>query len=250
MKNKKLNVLAYVLVGSLFAGGIGVSALEKNSRKLDDTQKEEILDVILKKENIQKNEIKDLEFDVEKEKGKKVVKVEFETNKKEYEIKIDAQTNEVIKKEVDDNSKSTEKQKVTTINKDKAFEIALAHANVLASEIRELEVELDDGVYEISFEVKTAEYDYEIDAKTGKILNVEKEVEEDEEEKVTTINKDKALEMALAHAKVLASEIRELEVELDDGVYEISFEVKTTDYEYEIDAKTGKILNVEKEIDD
>ena len=44
----------------------------------------------------------------------------------------------------------------------------------------------------------------------------------------------------------------EIEVDTDDGktVYELDFRVGSTEYDYEIDAASGKILKVEKELDD
>lgn len=60
--------------------------------------------------------------------------------------------------------------------------------------------------------------------------------------------------IALEHAGVKESAARDLEVELDkEGTkvyYEVTFESGGYDYEYDIDAYTGKILHREKERDD
>ena len=60
--------------------------------------------------------------------------------------------------------------------------------------------------------------------------------------------------IALDHAKVKEASARDLEVELDkEGskvYYEVTFEYGGYDYEYEIDAYSGKILHSEKEKDD
>ncbi len=65
------------------------------------------------------------------------------------------------------------------IGKTKAIEIALTHAGVKRSDVRELDCELDreNGVlvYDIDFEVGNMEYDYDIDAKTGAVLRSWKE---------------------------------------------------------------------------
>ena len=44
----------------------------------------------------------------------------------------------------------------------------------------------------------------------------------------------------------------EIEVDTDDGktVYKLDFRFGSTEYDYEIDAASGKILKAEKEIDD
>lgn len=61
----------------------------------------------------------------------------------------------------------------------KAGNIALNHAGLKKSQVYEYECELDTDngvkVYEVSFEYGRYDYDYEINAKTGKIIHWEKE---------------------------------------------------------------------------
>lgn len=160
------------------------------------------------------------------------------------------QINEEVKNEVDLNTKGNiveiEKSKDTFIKKQKAKEIAFKHAGVQINEVTRLKIKLDkeDKEYEVEFYVGTTEYDYEINAVTGKIINVEKDVEKVKEQK-TVITKDKALMIALEKAGVKVNETRDLEVEYDDGKYEISFEVKNVEYEVEV-SLSGKVLKFEK----
>ena len=67
------------------------------------------------------------------------------------------------------------------------------------------------------------------------------------------ITADQAKKIALEDAGVKESEIRDLDMELDKETgtlhYDVDFEVGNKDYDYEIDAKTGKILKSEKERD-
>ena len=69
------------------------------------------------------------------------------------------------------------------IGEEKAKEIALQHAGVSASKAKRLRVETDreNGrqVYEVEFTADGIEYDYEIDALTGKILKHEAERDDD-----------------------------------------------------------------------
>jgi uncharacterized membrane protein YkoI len=156
------------------------------------------------------------------------------------------------------NQNNTTASKPTTnakITKDEAKKIAFKDAGVKENEIYDFEIELDrdNGVlhYDISFEKDGKDYDYEINAKTGKIISVEKP-------KATAsksqISKSKAKSVALKHAGVTEKEISRFESELekDDGVwkYEISFDVGSTEYDYTINAENGKILESEKDIDD
>lgn len=68
------------------------------------------------------------------------------------------------------------------------------------------------------------------------------------------IGKDKAKAIALENAKVKGSNVINIEVELDadDGIYhyEIEFKYNKKEYTYDINAKTGKIIDKEVERDD
>ena len=90
------------------------------------------------------------------------------SSKKETSSKVTSS-----KKETSSKESSTDK-----ISKSKAESIALKDAGLKASQVYDFESELDydKGTlrYEISFEYEGRDYDYEIDAKTGKIISVEK----------------------------------------------------------------------------
>lgn len=144
------------------------------------------------------------------------------------------------------------------ISKTKAKSIALKNAGLKASEVEFTKVKLDkdDGVvvYEIEFYKGTREYSYEINAKSGKILKKEIEKEKQERETNSYIGKSKAKQIALKHAGLKASEVDYIKVKLDkdDGVavYEVEFYNKNKEYSYEINAKTGKIIEWESEYED
>ena len=247
MKNKKLNSLAYVLGASLFVSGLSVSAYQGLNPK-----EEEILETVLTEENVNKNEIKNLEIEIDQENGKEIMEIDFEVDSREVEVKVDVESNKVIKKEIETKQSTTET--TTMITKDKALEIALAHANVSKNNISNLEVKLDkdDGTtkYEVEFDVGTIEYDYDIDAVSGKILKVEKEERKQTTSSTSVITKEKALEIALTYAGANKSDVKDLEIELEKGIYEISFEIGNVEYELDIEASSGKVLQMKKEIDD
>ncbi len=146
------------------------------------------------------------------------------------------------------------------ISREEAKKIALEHAKVKEADVRDLEIELDKDAgtlhYDVDFEVGGNDYDYEIDAKTGKILRSETPAKSEstpKEESKKELTAAEARDKALKHAGFKKSEVRDLEVELDrDGGkkhFDVSFEKDGYDYEYEIDATTGKILKSEKERD-
>jgi uncharacterized membrane protein YkoI len=162
---------------------------------------------------------------------------------------------------------------VTYLTPEEALAIALEHAGVTADEIRleSNEFDRDDRrvQYEIEFHVGRTEYDYDIDAKDGTVLRVEKDEKPAPTEpvtpsvpeateptvpavpKVTYLTAEEAIQIALSHAGVTAKNAY-AEFDIDDGraEFDVEFCVDRMEYEYEIDAITGKILNFEKEYDD
>lgn len=149
------------------------------------------------------------------------------------------------------------------IGKDKALEIALAKAGLTRAQITEYDVEFecDDGVitYDVEFYSGSVEYEFEIDATTGSILEYETDGDGYESSHHESgadnggskyIGRSKAKEIALAKAGLSASQIHDYEIELDDGEYEIDFKYQNMEYEVDIDAATGKILKFDKEYDD
>ena len=103
--------------------------------------------------------------------------IEFFTATEKFEIEIDAKTGDVLKVE------STQEEQGDHITAKRAQEIALEHAKLAASEVvmEKIELDFDDGiyVYEVEFSSGGYEYEYEIDAKTGEILDFEKETIDD-----------------------------------------------------------------------
>lgn len=154
------------------------------------------------------------------------------------------------------------------IGEAKAKQIALDHAGLSEDAISSYRWKLDrdDGVmvYDIEFISAHTEYDYEIDALAGTVLEHEKEVRDSDDDDTRKdlpagtateyIGETKAKEAALNHAGVTADQITDYDWELDTThgtvVYEISFDVGSTEYDYDIDAATGQLVHWEKETDD
>ncbi len=178
-----------------------------------------------------------------------VYEIEFRANNAEYEYDIDAKTGDIVKYDID-NHHNVENNNTgntsNTITRDEALNIALKHAG--ASNVTTKKIELDDNSYEIEFIYNNKEYDYDISL-TGKILEYSIDSYYDDDDYNTThakITRDEALDIALKHAGV--SDVNYSKVELDDNEYEIEFRVGHLEYEYEINATTGKIISYE--IDD
>lgn len=136
---------------------------------------------------------------------------------------------------------------------------ALAHAGLKADQVTFTEAKLDwdDGkeVYDIEFYTADfKEYDYEIDAKTGEVLEVDYDAESftPPASSGTVITREKAQEIALAKVPGAdASHIKKLKLDKDDGkqVYDVEIIYNGVEHEMEIDAVTGKILEYEMDRD-
>ena len=171
-----------------------------------------------------------------------VYEIEFKVNNKEYDYEINALTGDIIEYEIDDKNYNTNNTSNTSITKDEAKQIALNHANV--SNIYDYEIKLDDNKYEIEFKNDDKEYEYEISL-TGKIIKYS--IDSNYKNPNPIITKEEAKQIALNHANV--SDIYDYEIELDDNKYEIEFKSSNKEYEYEINATTGKIIEYEIDTD-
>ncbi len=179
------------------------------------------------------------------------------------------------------------------ISREEARQIAYTHAGVSEEDVlfNYVTLDADDGKleYDIEFIVGNVEFDYEINAMTGEINEVDNEIDNDiikfllranllgntmlpqttpaptpvvqtetkqtetknstktSQSNATYITREEAKQIAFAHAGTTGSNIRDLEIEFDhdDGraIYEIEWEVGNKEYEYEIDAITGQIID-------
>lgn len=153
----------------------------------------------------------------------------------------------------------------TLISLDEAKRIAFEHAGVDGSNahIDDQDLETDDGVlrYELEFDVGEDEYDYDIHGLTGEVLKAEQDIESGnsktpsntEDADVERISLDEAKQIALEHAGVNGEKARfdNQELDEDDGVphFELEFAVGEDEYEYDIHAETGEILDYEHDLD-
>ena len=117
-----------------------------------------------------------------------------------------------------------------------------------------MKLERDDGflIYNVEFYVGNEEYDYEIDADTGRIMDVDYEIEDDflsEDTEGVEISEAEAEEIALEMVPGASSEDLHMKLERDDGrlIYEGDIRYDGMEYEFEINAENGKIISWESE---
>ena len=125
----------------------------------------------------------------------------------------------------------------------------------------ELDREESGDIYEVEVKSKGFEYDLDIDAKTGKVLRTDKDDNDDDDfdnddsdDKVIVadgkfITEKAAVKIAMKQAKGTVTEVK---LDEDDGrvVYEIEIKDGKYDYDFDIDAISGKVLKFEKDLDD
>jgi len=141
------------------------------------------------------------------------------------------------------------------ITMEEAKEIALTDAGLTEANVTFVKTELDTDngrqEYEIEFYSGNVEYDYEIDASTGKILSYDSDVENysissnmQSGQTNTYIGEEKARSIALARVPGATESNIRLHLDTEDGVavYEGSIVYNNVEYEFEIDAVTGNIV--------
>lgn len=165
------------------------------------------------------------------------------------------------------------------IGKDAAKTAAFSDAGVTEDEITRLKVskDHDDGrsVYEVDFTVASTgeEYDYEISAEDGSILQVDKEMDkgsvstmqnqdQNASENSTqqgssntanqtevAISEEEATNLALERVPGASAQDLRIQLEFDDGVHKYEGDIiyDGKEYDFEIDANTGTFLEWSEE---
>ena len=158
------------------------------------------------------------------------------------------------------------------ISAEEAQAIALEHAGLAESDVTFIYAvpDYDDGrgVYDVEFYRGAEEYDYEISAADGSILSYDHEIEgrmagaegapsATQNAAVPSpiapltpsdvaLTQGDAKRIALETAKVSEADatFTSVEFDYDDGIasYQVDFVVDATEYEFEIDANTGAVL--------
>lgn len=158
---------------------------------------------------------------------------------------------------------------------EQAKEIALKHAGLTKDQVSFIETEndIDNGrqKYDIEFYCNGKEYDYEISAINGEIIQFDNDINkynnqnnnqsntqnnnvnnvQSNAHNTADISLDKAKQIALSHAGLTSSQVtfKRTELDFDDGIqkYEVEFYYNNREYSYEINANTGDILSYEQD---
>lgn len=261
---------------------------------------EKSIAVALTDAGLKEEQVSNLHGYFDKEDGIDAYDVSFNANGYEYEYSIKAADGAILECKVEaPDGQLVTPEDALDIGLDEALAAALDHAGLKKDdvEITKSKKDFDDGalVYEFKFHDGKAEYEYDIDATTGKVRTFSREVipqksgTSESDSKADTpsvpdtaqkpaensaqkpeqkpaqsssadssdaassgyIGADKAKSIALNDAGVsaAAASFTKAKLDRDDGryVYEIDFYTSEYEYDYEIDATTGKILDRDAE---
>ena len=139
----------------------------------------------------------------------------------------------------------------TFLSIDEVKKIALQEVNGVVEDI-ELENESNKAVYEVEIEKNDIDYDLYIDAYSGEIYSVDRDDHnnDDDIDDDNLSNNKNTISQADATAiaeKAVNGKVVEIEKDEDDGLikYEVELNTDRGEAEVEIDASTGKVLDVE-----
>ncbi len=274
MKKGFVTLIALLLVAALVGCAPSKPADAPNNQPQLKT-KEEAKTIALNDAKVDVANVTDLEVDLDEENGVYYFEVDFDHDGSEYDYKIDAISGKILHQNVvkptggdAPQPPPADKQKIGI---EAAKKAAFDHAKVKEADVKDLDVDLDEEngklYYDVSFDAGGKEYDYHVDAYSGEVhLH---EVEKDDDQKPAEKPADKPAEKpaekkkigvaaaksaALKHANVKQADARDLEADLDNEngklVYEVSFEAGGYDYDYDIDAYSGKVIRSEKDRED
>lgn len=300
MTKKLLSVLVAVLI---LVGLVGCAASENTDksgatqsaqRKVSLLTAEEAKAIALKHAEVPADQATELRTHYDGNDAVPEYEVEFRHGDYEYDYTVHAETGTVLEQDreydpidvitpappVEQTPAQSEpapqpaESEASLLTAEEAQAIALKHAGLAADQVTQLRsrYEVDDAVpeYEVEFRQGDYEYDYTIHAKTGKVLDWDKELDRittsapaepkptakptvSEQPAQSKLSREEAQNIALNHAGLKQSQVKGLEVEydVDDGIpeYSVEFYADGWEYDYEIHAESGKILEHHKEKD-
>ena len=170
----------------------------------------------------------------------------------EYDFEIDAQSGQIIDwgSEMEDDHWIDDGG--NTISEDEASSIALAEVDGAKKKHLRIHKDTDDGrnIYEGSILYDGVEYDFEIDAQSGQIIDWSSEMEDDNwtntpNSNGSIITEQEAKNIALGEVNGATDQNIRIHLETDDGrqIYEGEILYNETEYEFEIDAQSGQIID-------
>ncbi|MBM6804573.1 PepSY domain-containing protein [Mediterraneibacter glycyrrhizinilyticus] len=151
------------------------------------------------------------------------------------------------------------------IGEDAALQAALEAAGISEADASRVRVSMDrdDGrvVYDVRFDVDQTEYDYEVLASDGQIVSSDVERRDDDgyddddrsrgSNADVAVSREEAIDIALAKVSGATENDIRIELDHDDGRYKYEGDIiyERVEYDFEIDANSGDILEWSEERD-
>ena len=229
MSSSAMKGLAAILTIACIGGGTvyAGSVVSKNNLIGEDAAEEfAILDA-----DITWDEVSGLHTYLERDKGRYVYDIEFHAGQAKYEYEILAEDGSVLGKEVKTSGTRTAAEQTDSRQKE------------------ETDLQADDSRQKEETDLQAA------DTASGQDTGNAAPAAPQTESKPRYLSVDEAKKIALDHAGLTEGQVRFSTAKFDDDdsegeEYEIEFYSGNTEYEYEIDARTGDIRDFSKEVDD
>ena len=229
MSSSAMKGLAAILTIACIGGGTvyAGSVVSKNNLIGEDAAEEfAILDA-----DITWDEVASLHTYLERDKGRYVYDIEFHAGQAKYEYEILAEDGSVLDKEVKTSGTRTAAEQTDSRQKE------------------ETDLQADDSRQKEETDLQAA------DTASGQDTGNAAPAAPQTESKPRYLSVDEAKKIALDHAGLTEGQVRFSTAKFDDDdsegeEYEIEFYSGNTEYEYEIDARTGDIRDFSKEVDD
>lgn len=182
--------------------------------------------------------------------GTTVYEVSLRKGSKEYSLKFRSSDGKLLEYEWELPNTSYSIQNKKTLAQSQIKKKALKQ--VKNARVKSIVLKTDDGLQEYKIALTKGKRRYKLlyNAKNGTLLEYEWKLVSSGSSSSSKISEKKARSIALAKAP--GASITKFELDDDDGitVYEIELRKGVYEYEVKIDAKTGKILEFETDIDD
>lgn len=190
------------------------------------------------------------EAEMDTDNGTTVYDISLHKGSKEYNLKFRASDGTLLEYEWELPNTSYSIQNKKNLSQSAIQKKALRQ--VKNARVKSIVLRTDDGLQEYKVALTKGKRQYKLlyNAKNGALLEYEWKLVSSGSSSSSKITEKKARSIALA--KVPGASIIKFELDNDDGrsVYEIELHKDVYEYEMKIDAKTGKILEFETDIDD
>ncbi len=230
-------------------GNIGTQNQQSNNANVNKTEitEAEAKNIALKHAQISEAEVKKLRIAKERDDGRQIYDIDFLVGNMEYDYDIDLYTGEILSIDYDMEDDFYSNQNIQTNGQEKLQQTV--QQNIQQTTKKESQKNTEKVTQQ------TTEKESQKNTEKVTQQTTQKETQQNNQSEVQTSNLiSKAEAIAIALKKVSGATEKNVEIELDedDGkwMYEGEIHYKGREYEFEINAKNGKIIEWSEDVDD